>query len=166
MRFLTSVLLAGLLLVDASVSRAADLLEIFRAAQSADAVYAGARATWAAGQEKLPQGRSGLLPSITLSGSTQRNDRDLRFRDPTIPSVTGPFNSNVLTLSLNQPIFRWQNKLVYDQARSQVMQSDAVFAQAAQDLILRVAQAYFDVLLAENTVELAQAQILAIGQQL
>ena len=55
---------------------------------------------------------------------------------------------------------------MYEQAKSQVAQADAVFALAAQDLILRVAQAYFDVLLAQNTVELAAAQIAAIGQQL
>jgi outer membrane protein len=145
---------------------AADLLEIFRAAQSSDAVYAAARAGWAAAQEKLPQGRAGLLPSVTLSASAQRNDRDLRFRDPAVPGSVTQFNSNALTLSLSQPIFRRQNTLVYEQARSQVVQSDAVFAQAAQDLILRVAQAYFDVLLARNTVEFAQAQLVAIGQQL
>src|SRR5262249_25542001 len=72
------VLLLALIVAGATPVRAADLLEIYRAAQSADAVYAGARATWAAGQEKLPQGRSGLLPSVSLTGSTQRNDRSLQ----------------------------------------------------------------------------------------
>src|SRR5262249_32122903 len=155
-----------LLLVGSVSARPADLLEIFRAAQSSDAVYAAARAVWTAGQEKLPQGRAGLLPSVTFSASTQYNERDLRFRDPRIPGSNAPFNSNAITLSLSQPIFRRQNTLVYEQAKSQVVQSDAVFAQAAQDLILRVAQAYFDVLLAQNTVELAAAQLVAIGQQL
>jgi outer membrane protein len=144
----------------------ADLLEIYRAAQSSDAVYASARAAWAAGQEKLPQGRAGLLPSLSLSASTQHNDRDLRFRDQTVPNVASVFNSNALTLSLSQPIYRPQNMRVFEQAKSQVAQSDAVFAAAAQDLILRVAQAYFDVLLAQNTVELAAAQLVALGQQL
>ncbi len=50
---------------------AADLLSIYREAQSADAVYAAARASYAAGQEKLPQGLSGLLPVVTFSGNTQ-----------------------------------------------------------------------------------------------
>jgi outer membrane protein len=147
-------------------ARAADLLEVYRAAQSADAVYASARAAWAAAQEKLPQGRAGLLPSLNLSASTQRNDRDLQLRDPTIPGLHNVYNSNVLTLSLSQPIYRRQNMIVLDQARSQVAQADAVFAGAAQDLILRVAQAYFDVLLAQNGVDVAAAQLTAIGQQL
>jgi len=145
---------------------AADLLEVYRAAQSADAVYASSRASWAAAQEKVPQGRAALLPSVTFSGSTQINDRDLQVRDATVPGLSNRFNSNALTLSLSQPLFRKQNLVAYEQAKSQVVQSDAVFALAAQDLILRVSQAYFDVLLAQNTVELAAAQIVAIGQQL
>jgi outer membrane protein len=165
MRAPTALLLA-LTVAAAAPAGAADLVEIYRAAQTADAVYAGARATWAAGQEKLPQGRSGLLPSVTLSANTQRNDRDLQFCDATVPGLSGPFNSHAVTLSLTQPLFRRQNAVAYEQAKSQVTQADAVFALAAQDLILRAAQAYFDVLLAQNTVELAAAQLSAIGQQL
>ena len=164
-RALISVSLASLIAA-APASRAADLLEVYRAAQSSDAVYAAARATWAAGQEKLPQGRAGLLPSATLSGGTQLNDRDFRPRDPTGAGTNSRFNSNSLSLSVTQPIFNRNNMLVYEQAKSQVVQADAVFALAAQDLILRVAQAYFDVLLAQSTVEFAQAQLVAIGQQL
>src|SRR5262245_14191301 len=130
-------------LVGSSAGTAADLIEIYRAAQSADAVYAAARASWAAGQEKLPQGLAGLLPSATLSGNTQLNDRDFRPRDPATAGSNSRFNSNSLSLSVTQPLYRPQNFAVYEQAKSQVLQSDAVFALAAQDLILRVAQAYF-----------------------
>ena len=144
----------------------ADLLEVYRAAQSSDAIYASARAAWAAGQEKLPQGLSGLLPSASLSGSTQYNDRETRSRDPAVGASTGRFNSNALTLSVTQPLYRPQNATAYEQAKTQVAQSDAVFATSAQDLIVRVAQAYFDVLLAQDSVAFAQAQLSAIGQQL
>lgn len=144
----------------------ADLLEIYRQARGTDAVYASARAAWAAAQEKLPQGRAGLLPSATLSASTQYNDREIRFRDITVPDSVGQYNSNVATLSLSQPVYRKQNLVAYEQARTQVEQADAQFALAAQDLIVRVAQAYFDVLLAEYNVEVAGAQKVAIGQQL
>jgi len=164
-RILTTLSLT-LALALAGAAQGADLLEIYRAAQPSDAQYAAARAAWAAGQEKLPQGLAGLLPSLTLSGSTQWNDRDIRFRDPAALGGTSRFNSNALTLSLTQPIFRRQNLIAYEQAKIQVAQSDAQFAQAAQDLILRVAQAYFDVLLAEFNVELAAAQKKAIGEQL
>ena len=73
------------LLLAAPVARGADLLEIYRMAQAADATYAAARATWSAGQERLPQGLSGLLPSASLSADTQTTDRGTRSRDPAVP---------------------------------------------------------------------------------
>ena len=50
------------LLAEASAAPAADLVSIYREARDADAVYAGARASYLAGQEKLPQGLAGILP--------------------------------------------------------------------------------------------------------
>lgn len=164
-RLLASVSLA-LCLGMATVASAADLLEIYRMAQSADAQYAAARAAWSAGQEKLPQGLSGLLPSATVSANTQNNDREIRSRDPLTAAVNSRFNSNSVALSVSQPLYRPQNFAAYEQSKSQVEQSDAVFAQAAQDLLLRIAQAYFDVLLAQDTIVFAQAQLVAIGRQL
>lgn len=142
------------------------MLEVYRAAQSSDAVYASARATWAAGQEKLPQGLSGLLPSASLSAFSQHSDREIRFRSSANPTSNTQFNSNSVSLSLTQPLYRPQNTAAYEQAKTQVVQSDAVFATSAQDLIVRVAQAYLDVLLAQDSVAFAQAQLSAIGQQL
>lgn len=165
MRVITPASFA-LLVAVATAAPAADLLEVYRQARDADAVYAGARASWAAAQEKLPQGRAGLLPSANLSASTQYNDRDIRFRDPATPAAVGQFNSNTLTLSLTQPLYRRQNLVAYEQGKTQVAQADAQFALSAQDLILRVAQAYFDVLLAQDSVAFAAAQKTAIGEQL
>jgi outer membrane protein len=144
----------------------ADLLEIFKLAQSADAVYGSARASWAAAQEKLPQGRSGLLPSASLSGSTQLNDRSIGFRNSVVPDQNDRFNSNALSLSITQPIYRRQNAVVYEQAKTQLEQADATLALAGQDLITRVAQAYLDVLLAQFNVALSGAQKTAIAEQL
>ena len=148
------------------MAHGADLLEIYRMGQAADATYAAARASWSAGQERLPQGLSGLLPSATVSANTQYNDRETRTRDSAAPSAYSSFNSNSASVSVTQPIYRPQNFAVYQQAKAQVAQSDAVFSQATQDLILRIAQAYFDVLLAQDTIAFAQAQLVAIGRQL
>ncbi|HWI14781.1 MAG TPA: TolC family protein, partial [Burkholderiales bacterium] len=135
---------------------AADLVDVFRQAQTADAVYAGARATWAAAQERIPQGRAGLLPQATVTANTLYNDRTIAFRVPGIPGTSTQFNSNAITLQITQPIFRRQNLIAYEQSRTQVDQAEAQFALAAQDLIVRVAQGYFDVLLAQDNVALAQ----------
>lgn len=150
----------------ATSASGADLLDIYRQAQVSDAQYAAARAVWSAGQEKLPQGLAGLLPSASVSASTQQNDRELRFRNPGSAPSNAQYNSNSLSVSVSQPLYRPQNLTAFEQSKTQVAQADSVFALAAQDLILRVAQAYLDVLLAQDTVELAQAQLKAIGQQL
>lgn len=147
---------------------AADLMSIYREAQSADTVYAAARATYMAGQEKLPQGLSGLLPNVTMQANSQYNDRDLTFRPPAQGFVSGNsrYNSNGFNVTATQPLFRFQNWITYEQSKKQVSQAEAIFLQANQDLILRVAQAYFDVLLAENNVALAGAQRTAFAEQL
>jgi outer membrane protein len=142
----------------------ADLLEIYRLAQSADTQYAAARASWAASQEKLPQGLAGLLPSASVGVTVQNSERDTR--SATTGAVVPGRSSSNATASVNQPIYRPQRYAAYEQAKTQVAQADAVLAQAAQDLILRVAQAYLDVLLAQDTVAFSQAQLTAIGQQL
>ncbi len=163
---LTSLLGLALAAAVQAVS-AADLLSVYREAQGSDAVYAAARASYTAVQEKLPQGLSGLLPVVTLSGNTQYNDRDLEFRGAgASASATTRFNSNSVNVVATQPLFRYQNWITYEQAKNQVSQAEAAFLQANQDLIVRVAQAYFDVLLAENNVNLAAAQKAAFAEQL
>jgi outer membrane protein len=166
MRPVASLSLAFLLTL-ATAANGADLMEIYRMAQGADSQYSASRATWSAGQEKLPQGLSGLLPSASISASSQANDREIRSRNPAVGTIPSQrFNSNSATVSITQPLYRPQSYAAYGQAKTQVVQSDAVFAQATQDLILRVAQAYFDVLLAADTIVFAQAQLEAIGRQL
>jgi outer membrane protein len=157
---------SALLLACSTCAYAADLVDVFRLAQPADATYAAARATWAAAQERIPQARAGLLPSASISALTQYNDRATRFRDGNTPRSSGDFASSSVSLSVTQPLYRRQNVVVYEQALSQVQQADAQLAVAAQELILRVAQAYFDVLLAQDNVAFSEAQKVAIGQQL
>ena len=145
---------------------AADLLQVYRDAVAYDAQFASAKAAWEAGQEKLPQGRAGLLPVISATASTTWNDVDYNRRMLNTPPIDAQYNTNGYTLTLTQPIFRWQNIEQYGQSKLQVVAADAQFAQARQDLVLRVAQAYFDVLLAQDSLGLAQAQKKAIGEQL
>lgn len=136
-----------------------DLMQIYHAAQTQDAVFAGARAAQQAGKEKLTQGRSLLLPSVNLSANTTYNDLNS-------PLLTKKYNSHGYALSVVQPLFREQNWATYQQADLQVAISEAQFKLAEQDVILRSAQTYFDVLIAQDTVQLTNAQKTAISQQL
>lgn len=144
----------------------ADLLQVYRDAIDYDAQFASAKAAWEAGQEKLPQGRAGLLPVIGASASTVWNDVDFQRRMPGAGTVDAQYNTNGYQLTLTQPIFRWQNIEQYRQGKLAVAVADAQFSQAKQDLVLRVSQTYFDVLLAQDSLELAQAQKKAISEQL
>jgi len=146
---------------------AEDLIQVYRDAQRYDAVYSAARFTLEAGRERLPQGRALLLPTLNLSGSVQRSRVDSDSRDETAsPSFVRRPNSSGYTLTFTQPVFRPQNYYQYRQAEFQVQQAEATFGQASQDLIIRVAQAYFDVLAAQDTFALVRAQKEAISEQL
>jgi outer membrane protein len=159
-----SMLVSGMFLTGAV--QAADLLSVYHAAVGYDATFAAAKASLDAGREKLPQGRSGLLPTLGVSANTTWNETDITPR--TNPSSTSSvnYNSNGWTANLTQPLFRWQNWASYKQGELSVALAEAQFAAAKQDLILRVAQAYFDVLLAQEALAVSQAQKVAITEQL
>jgi outer membrane protein len=146
-----------------SWANAADLVDTFRAAQANDPVFASAKAARQAGLEKLPQGRSLLLPTINLTANTTYNHQESTLSGSTL---NNQFNSNGYGVSLVQPLFRQQNWTTYTEADLQLLQTEAQFMTAVQDLVLRVSQAYFDVLIAQDTVQLAEAQKTAISEQL
>ena len=164
---LKAIFLATLLAASGS-AQAADLLETFHAAQANDPVFAAARAAQQAGEEKLSQGRSLLMPTVSLNANTTFNDLTTQFNPAVPPLLTGGtdrYNSNGYGVTLVQPIFREQNWAAYSESKLQTMQADLQFKIAAQDLIVRVAQAYFDVLIAQDTVTLVDAQMNAISEQ-
>ena len=143
---------------------ATDLMQVYREALSNDQQYAAARATAEAGREKGPQGLSGLLPTIGASANVLYNDN--RYRPDDQPSVSTSYRTNAYNVNLTQPLFRWQNFVQYDQGKLQVVQAEANFAQASQDLIVRVAQAYFDVLNAQENLKAVRANKQSISLQL
>lgn len=135
---------------------AVNLLQVYQDALLNDSIYASARANLSAGQEASVQGRAKLLPLVGLSGSHLRSSR----------SGAADTSTHGYTLSLSQPLFdiaAWQT---YEQSKLSVAASEAAFAIVQQDLILRVAQAYFDVLAAQDTLASLQAQKNAISEQL
>ena len=163
-----TLMLAGCLSAGGFVKLAhgADLMAVYRDAVAYDAQYASARASLEAGREKLPQGRTGLLPTVGLAANTTWNDVDTTRRVSGATETNTRYNSNGWTITLSQPLFRWQNWVAYTQSELAVAQAEAQFGLARQELIVRAAQAYFDVLLAQDTLATAQAQKLAIAEQL
>ncbi len=150
-------------------AQATDLLGVFHSAESNDPVFAAARAVQQAGREKLPQGRALLLPTVNFAANSTMNTVATQFTG-TVPQIfqsgTSRYNSNGYGVTLVQPLFRQQNWLAYSEAELLVVQSDAQFQIAGQDLLLRSAQVYFDVLIAQDNVQLSEAQKTANLEQL
>jgi len=156
---------------------AADLLDIHRLARANDAQFASAAASWQASQERLPQARALLLPSVTLAANTNINDTDATLTGISNPSLVGlsnpflasgarRFNTNGVNLQVVQPLFRQANRIQFEQAGLQLGQAELQLLLAGQDLTLRAAQAYFDVLTAQDTLAVLETQKGAIAEQL
>lgn len=165
---LPTLLLSGIFCASlCGTSYAADLLQIYRAALEHDAVISSARATHRAGQEKLTQGRALLLPSVNLTANTAFNNASVQYPASSIfPSSDARYNTHGYGINLVQPLFRQQNWQAYGIADLQVAQSEAQLKNAEQELILRVAQSYFEVLVAQENMQSSEAQKSAIAEQL
>lgn len=149
----------------AAVAHATDLATVYAWAKVQDPAFAEARAKLDAAREKTVQGRAGLLPNISLSGNVMENRETVDNR--TTPNTNQwSYDSRGYTLSLTQPLFRWQNWVGYDQSKLVVAQAEAAFLNAGQDLILRTTQAYLEVLQAQANLEAAKAYQVAVASQL
>ncbi len=154
----------SLLVLSANV-QAIDLLGVYQEALTNDAEYASARAARFAAEEKIRQGRANLLPTVSLSGNRTRND--VETTSPAgVVTTSGINNSNSYTLSLSQPLLNMANWDQYEQSKLAVASSEAVFAQARQNLMVRVSQAYFDVLAAQDTLAFVRTLKQANKEQL
>lgn len=140
-------------------TRASDLVQIYNEALANDPVYSAARYALDAGSERETQARAGLLPTISAGGSYTRNYQDAFGQSQR-------YNNNAYTVQLTQPLLRVANWESYQQGKLSVAASQTQFAQVQQDLIVRVAQAYFDVLTAQDAVTFLKAQETAITEQL
>jgi outer membrane protein len=159
-----AVTLAALFAGAGSPAMATDLMQAYQDAVANDAQFAVARSTVAAGREKTTQGRSNLMPTVNASASKFLNDTD--SKSVAGGSTNKSYDTTEYRLTATQPLFRWQNWVGYQQGDLQAAQAEATFVQAQQDLILRVAEAYFNVLNAQESLKATQAQKTAIAQQL
>lgn len=173
---------------------AEDLAAIYTLAEQQDPQFQQVEASRRAILAVKPQARAQLmLPSVTISANVTRNFQDISIGDTQaqgsdifvrgiqggvigfIPAtdlqgVSGSgyteFTSGDYTLSITQPVYHYDRTLQYRQADTRIQQANAEFGAARQDLIIRVAERYFDVLAAMDTLEFAGAEKQALFQQL
>jgi len=150
----------SLLPLFAAPAGAVGLVEVYQQAREYDATLQGAAFELESARQVLPQARSAFRPQATLSGEIGLT----RF-DADDPDSSDDYVDSQIGLQLSQTLFNRQNGALVDQARIGARQAEAVFAASAQDLVLRVATAYFDVLRAEANVEFSQSELESIERQ-
>lgn len=176
MRFRLSLLTAALVLP--GLAQANDLLRVYDLAVQNDATFRAARYERDAAVEARPQARAALLPQLTGSYNYGYADTDgvFKFDEPRLDPNTGQLftqeefhfdgTDRGLTVTLDQSVFSLANWRRLQQASSQVALAQASYRSAEQNLVLRVAQAYFGVLGARDNLRSAQAEKAAVERQL
>ena len=143
-------------------AEALDLLTLYREAASNDQVFNSAKYSFMAGKEKRWQGLSVLLPQVVGSGNETKTD----IYNQTFGTTRNDLMSRGWNVRLTQPLFNWDK---FEQARQGDLNADiaaAQYAAAEQDLVIRVTEAYFNVLNAEDSLNLAKNKKVLIGEQL
>ena len=169
------ITVAGLLALAQPGSAQEDLMNVYQRALQNDPLIREAEAIYLASVEARPQARSNLLPQFSFSvGATTSDSEDptpttdfqTGIPDPASFGSKTERDSTSFSLNLNQTIFDKSQFVTLRQADKRVLRAETDYQLAKQDLIIRVAEAYFEVLAAEDTLAAEQAAREAIGRQL
>ena len=139
-----------------------DLMAIYELAQEADHGLAASRSQRRAADEGIDQAIAQFLPQINASGGYE--DQKTSYPEGNVEDEdTEGWDA---TLSLTQPIFRRGYFVDLERARSANEQAEIELSLAEQDLVVEVAEAYFDVLLAQDELALVERELAAVESQL
>lgn len=157
-----------ILLLSWTNAQAEDLIDVYTLALTNDPRHRAAESTYLADKQKLQQAWAVLRPSINATADRSRTDLETETDAGIVsrPAGEADINSTVFELTLTQPLYNRSLFAGLRQARAEVRRADAQFAAARQDLIIRVADAYFGLLAASDNVELAGAEKAANARQL
>ena len=139
-----------------------DLLSLYREAAFNDPTFNAAKYGFMAGKEKRWQGLSVLAPQVTATGSETKND----VYNQTRPNLSNDSKSRSWDVTLTQPLFNWDKWSQFRQGDMNASIAEAKFASAEQDLVIRVTEAYFNVLNAEDSLNLSRNKKTLIAEQL
>lgn len=145
---------------------ALDLAEAYAKARQNDPNWSAARNSFEAEQQTVNIGRGALLPTLAISGSISENSFESDIA--AVPPATNDadFQSTQYGAKLTQPLFRADTWYGYQRSKAISSQAEAGFRSQEQQLALRVAQAYFAVLSAQETLAYAQSEEAAFARQL
>ncbi|NCW10756.1 MAG: transporter [Proteobacteria bacterium] len=149
-----------ILIFSTSSLLAENLLDIYNEALKNDPTFKAAEYSYLADKELVVQGRAALLPSLTLSGSTNWNEY---YQDKQLQQEYNSFSSSA---RLTQPLFRLDSWFQFKQSKSLTNAAEAEFAYEQQNLLVRTAELYFGVLRAIDNLNAAMSEEKAIKKQL
>ena len=142
-----------------------DLVAIYREALKRDPRFRAAALQREADGELRPLARARLLPEVTFEAQyTQTRQEILASDNAVFGSGTSTFPSSTYTLTLTQPLFNWASWQGFRKA--EVRAADADFAAEKMDLLLRVAERYFEVLGARDDVSSRKVEQVALAKNL
>lgn len=146
----------------AGMAQAQSLVELYNAAKGFDATYQSAKSQATATLAKGEQARAGILPSVGLdAGINQSNS------DSSLSAISGKsVGSQSAKISAKQPLYNASNSAAYEQGKKAGAVAQAQLLAAEQDLIVRISQAYFDVLAATDSLTFVRSQKAAVAEQL
>lgn len=142
---------------------AVDLMDIYAQALENDPDFKIAYTTYMSSRESIPQAQAALYPQLTLGAQTQRAYEDF-VTNFTLDNTY--YNSNRWQVNASQAVFNFQAWALVQQAKATVKASQATFNDSAQNLLMRTAQAYFNILLSEDTLQFAEAKKRANWRQM
>jgi outer membrane protein len=142
------------------------LLDVYHQALANDPTLASALSANKAAQEIIEQGKALYRPTVNFSASANNSRTDIRYLEGNFAGGNSNFDTYRAGVEARQPIYRKQNLVQMDQAKTQVSQADKQFHLSQQALILRTTEAYFEVLIAQDKIDLIVAQKTAILSQL
>jgi outer membrane protein len=151
--------------ITASEYKAQSLVDIYQQALSHDPTLASALSANQAAQELIEQGKALYRPTVNFNAEANQIGSDIRYLNNTPPGNSN-FHTYKYGVDARQPIYRKQNLVQMDQAATQVSQADKQLYLSQQSLILRTTQVYFEVLIAQDKIDLIIAQKAAILSQL
>ena len=150
----------GLVAGVAFPAQAQNLATLYESARSFDASYQSAKSQFDATLAKSAQARAAILPSANLALAASRTNQEV------LPTPDRSYGTQTATISASQPLYRPANWASYEQGNQQTGLAQAQLQAAEQDLIVRVSQAYFDVLAASDSLDVITSQKTAVAQQL
>jgi outer membrane protein len=145
----------------AGSAQAQSLMSLFETARSYDATYKAAQSQYTANLAKGDQAKALLLPTIGLSANVNKTEVE-----QVASALTANAQSKSATLSASQPLYRPANFASYQQGQRQLELASVQLKAAEQDLMVRLSQAYFDVLISRESLDFVKAQKLAVAEQL